>query len=88
MTSSTVAPYVGFRLAFGAIPDPVWLSENGVATSSRVFPTASSMNVRTKTGTFHSKLAFRNENSGNIAFIDYMDSALSRAAAIAQILLP
>jgi uncharacterized protein (TIGR02171 family) len=77
VTSSTLAPYVGYRLAFGVIPDPVWLSENGVATTSRVFPSATSMNVRTKTGTFHSKLAFRNENSGNIAFIDYMNGTLS-----------
>jgi Uncharacterized conserved protein len=77
VTSSTLALYVGFRLAFGSIPNPVWLSENGVATSSRVFPSATSMNVRTKTGTFHSKLAFRNENTGNLAFIDYMNGTLS-----------
>ena len=77
VTSSTLAPYVGFRFAFGPIPDPVWLSENGVATTSRVVPVATAMNVRTKTGTFHSKLVFRNENSGNIAFIDYMNGSLS-----------
>ena len=77
VTSSTLAPYVGFRLAIGAIPDPVWLSENGVATSSRVFPLATSMNVRTKTGTFHTKLAFRNDKTGNIAFLDYINGSLS-----------
>ena len=77
VTSSTLAPYVGFRFAFGPIPNPVWLSENGVATSSRTIPVATAMNVRTKTGTFHSKLAFRNEMSGNIAFVDYMNGSLS-----------
>ena len=77
VTSSTMAPYVGFRLAFGPIPDPVWISENGVATSSRVIPMATTLNVRTKTGTFHTKLAFRNDNTGNIAFIDYINGSLS-----------
>lgn len=77
VTSSTQAPYVGFRLAIGPILDPVWLSENGVVTSSRVIPVATSMNVRSKTGSFHSKLAFRNDNTGNIAFVDYINGSLS-----------
>ena len=75
--SSTMAPYVGFRLAFGPIPNPVWLSENGLATSSRIIPVATSMNIRTKTGTFHTKLVFRNDITGNIAFLDYMNGSLS-----------
>lgn len=77
VTSATNAPYVGFRVAFGPIPNPVWLSENGVASSSRMLPVATAMKVRTKTGTFHSKLAFRNENTHNIAFLDYINGSLS-----------
>lgn len=77
VTSATRAMYVGFRLAFGAIKDPVWLSENGVASSSRTLPVATSMNVRTQVGTFHTKLVFRNENTRNLAFLDYMNGNLS-----------
>ena len=77
VTSATLAPYVGFRMAIGAIKDPVWLSENGVASNSRILPVATSMNVRTQVGTFHTKLAFRNENTGNLAFLDYMNGNLS-----------
>lgn len=77
VTSATYAPYVGFRVAFGVIPNPMWLSENGVASTSRLLPVATSMKVRTKTGSFHTKLAFRNENTGNVAFLDYMNGSLS-----------
>lgn len=77
VTSSTFADYVGFRIAFGAIPDPVWLSENGVASSSRVVPVATVMDVRYKTGTFQTKLVFRNDRTQNIAYVDYSNGTLS-----------
>lgn len=77
VTSATQAPYVGFRMAIGAIRNPVWLSENGVASNARILPVATSMNVRTQVGSFHTKLVFRNETSGNLAFLDYMNGNLS-----------
>lgn len=72
VTSATKAEYVGFRLAKGIIPNPTWISSNGITTNSRIFPIANSSTIKTLTGTFRAKLAFRNDMSGNLAFIDYM----------------
>ena len=77
VTSSTRADYVGFRLAFGAIPDAVWMGSDGRANSSRVVPIASSATIRSLVGTYKAKLAFRNDLSGNLAYIDYSSGILS-----------
>ena len=77
VTSSTKADYVGFRLAFGAIPDATWMNSNGDAMTSRIVPLANSSSIRSQTGTFRSKLVFRNDLTGNLAFIDYSNSILS-----------
>ena len=77
VTSSTRADYVGFRLAFGAIPDAVWMGNDGRANDSRIVPLASSATIRSLVGTYKAKLAFRNELSGNLAFIDYSGGILS-----------
>ena len=77
VTSSTRADYVGFRLAFGAIPNATWMNSNGDAMTSRIVPLANSSSIRSRTGTFRSKLVFRNDLTGNLAFIDYSNSILS-----------
>ena len=77
VTSATKADYVGFRLAFGAIPNAEWMGKDCKAITSRVSPLANSAALRSKTGTFHVKLAFRNNPMGNIAFIDYSSGMLS-----------
>lgn len=77
VTSSTRAEYVGFRLAFGNIPDATWLSSDGAARTSRVVPLANSSTMRSLTGTYKVKLAFRNDISGNLAYVDYSGGALS-----------
>ena len=77
VTSSTRADYVGFRLAFGAIPDAVWMGSDGKANSSRMIPLASSSTVRSLVGSYKAKLAFRNDLTGNLAFIDYSSGILS-----------
>ena len=71
VTSSTRADYVGFRLAFGTIPDPVWMGANGSAVSSRIVPLANVSIFRTQMGMSKARLAFRNDLSGNLAFIDF-----------------
>ena len=71
VVSATRAEYVGFRLAFGGIPNPVWMGSNGSAATSRVTPLANGSILRKLTGTFKVKLAFRNELSGNLAYIDF-----------------
>lgn len=77
VTSSTRADYVGFRLAFGKIPGATWMNSNGNATTSRLLLLASSSTIRSMTGTFRTKLAFRNDQTGNIAFVDYAEGVLS-----------
>lgn len=72
VTSSTKAEYVGFRLVKGIIPNPTWISSNGMASNSRIYPLVNSSTIKSLTGTFRAKLAFRNDMSGNLAFIDYM----------------
>lgn len=77
VTSSTKAEYVGFRLAKGAIPDVTWMSSNGTASASRVVPVAEASVIRGLTGTFRTKMAFRNDVSGNLVFLDYGLGSLS-----------
>lgn len=77
VTSSTRADYVGFRLAFGAIPGATWMRNDGKVASSRVVPLASSAAMRSLFQTYKAKLAFRDENSGNLAYIDYSSVNLS-----------
>ena len=71
VTSSTRAEYVGFRLAFGTIPDPVWMGSNGNVATSTIIPLANASIVRAQTGMSKARLAFRNDLTGNLAFIDF-----------------
>lgn len=71
VTSSTRADYVGFRLAFGAIPEPAWIGRDGYAAESRVVPLANSTRIRALTGTYRSKLVFRNDVTGSLSYVDY-----------------
>lgn len=77
VTSSTRANYVGFRLAFGKIPNATWLSNNGNASSSRLISLASSSVLKKWTGTYKAKLAFRNDITENIVFLDYSSGTQS-----------
>lgn len=77
VTSSMMANYVGFRLAFGKIPDAVWMNSDGTVETSRVVPIAKASKVRSVTGSFRTKLVFRNDLTGNLAFIDYSSGLLS-----------
>lgn len=77
VSSSTRADYVGFRLAFGTIPDPTWLGHDGSGSESRVVALANSSTIRTLTGTYRSKLVFRNDITGKLSYIDYSSGELS-----------
>jgi len=70
VTSATHADYVGFRLAYGAIPDPTWMNGNSVSTSNTV-SLVNSFAMKKHLGTMQAKLAFRNHITGNLEFIDY-----------------
>ncbi len=71
VTSASQSDYVGFRLAFGAIESPVWLGKDGKQVNSVVSVLAGAMDIRRWAGTFKAKLAFRNDETGNLAFVDY-----------------
>ena len=77
VTSSTRAEYVGFRLAFGNIPNALWMGDNGISQTSIITPLAGNETVKGITGSYNMKLAFRNDVSGNIAIIDYLNGATS-----------
>jgi len=71
VTSSTRAPYVGFRLAAGAIKNPVWLSDDGSTVASGVNLAAESSTIKSLFGTYKVKLAFRNDVTGNLSYVNY-----------------
>ena len=77
VVGSSRAERIGFRLAFGRIPDPVWLDASGHAKASVVTPLAGAASLKARTGTYNMVLAFRNDISGNLAYIDYRDGSLS-----------
>lgn len=77
VTSSTRADYVGFRLAYGSITSPLWMDSDGKATGSIITALASSFDMYPYTKSYSMKLAFRNDVTGNLAFIDYTSGTLS-----------
>ena len=77
ITSATRSVYVGFRLAYGEIPDATWMGSDGKAVASVIVPLAASAKVHSQSGTYKVKLVFRNNVSGNVAFIDYSSGILS-----------
>ena len=77
VTSSTRADYVGFRLALGIIPNPQAISNSAQQGGQNITNLANSDIIRNITGTYTAKLAFRNDISGNLVFINYSDITLS-----------
>lgn len=77
VTSATRAEYVGFRLAFGSIPNALWLNEDGTSTTSIVTSLVGPETIKNLAGTYNTKLAFRNDVSGNISYLDYRNGSLS-----------
>ena len=77
VTSSTRADYVGFRLALGIIPNPQAISNSAQQGGQNITNLANSDIIRGITGTYAAKLAFRNDISGNLVFINYSDITLS-----------
>jgi uncharacterized protein (TIGR02171 family) len=77
VASATKSNYVGFRLAIGSIPNAVWLDAEGKAVESQLVSLVSANTMRSLVGTSKAKLAFRNDVSGNLAFINYSGRASS-----------
>ena len=77
VTSSTRAEYVGFRLAAGIIPNALWMGSDGKAQTSAITALAGNEDVKSITGSYNVKLAFRNDVTGNISYLDYQNIPIS-----------
>ena len=77
VTSATKTEYVGFRLALGAIPNAEAASSENQQSGQIINRLATSDAVRSITGTYATKLAFRNDITGNLVFVNYSDITLS-----------
>ena len=71
VTGTSASDYLGFRLAYGKIENPVWLDASGAAVASNLSLVASAKNISPFFGTYKSKLAFRNQNTKNLVFVDF-----------------
>ena len=69
--NSTKGDYIGFRLAFGAIPNPTWFSNDGGAVSMPITPLTEAPELRRLTNSYIAKLAFRNDVTGNLVYVNY-----------------
>ena len=72
VTSDMKCDYVGIRLAFGAIPDYTMTDLLGRVLYSDIRVTATAEQIRDKLYTMRSKLAFRNDVSGNLVYVDFV----------------
>lgn len=77
VTSATRAAYVGFRLAYGTIPEPTWVSRKGSINNSVSTPLVSTSTMRKLTGSFKTKLVFRNDETGHLNYIDFSSATTS-----------
>lgn len=71
VTSNTQANYVGFRLAYGNIPDATWMGHDAKPTSSRTSILTDYATLRLVTDNRKFKLVFRNDITGNLAFVEF-----------------
>lgn len=76
INSSSKANYIGFRLAFGKIPNAETMNVSNLQ-KQKIINLATSGNVRDIVGTIVAKLAFRNDVSGNLVYVSYSDASLS-----------
>ena len=77
VTPLSKAEYVGFRLVLGKIENAVWFNSSSGATTSVITPLILPENVRNLFGTYQAKLVFRNDETGNLAYINYANAANS-----------
>lgn len=73
VTSTSYAEYVGFRLARGSISKATFLNNAGSTINVIITPLATANDISRITGTKKVKLVFRNDITGNLAFVYYRD---------------
>lgn len=76
VTASTESEYVGFRLAFGQIPEAVYFDAEKSA-SLRMSHVSSLSKIKNMTRTYDLKLAFVNKQTQSLVYIDYRKDYLT-----------
>lgn len=71
VSSTTRLDYLGFRLAFGPIPDLYSTGSDGTVNDSKVISLVDLETIEKKTSAYLAKIAFRNDITGNLVVIDY-----------------
>lgn len=73
--SSTKGDYIGFRLVCGSIPDATWFTDDGNYVSAPITPLIDASEARQLTDSYNAKIAFRNDLSGNLVYVDFAKTA-------------
>ena len=73
--SSTKGDYIGFRLVSSSIPEATWFTDDGNIASTAITPLISASELRQLTDSYHAKLVFRNDASGNLVYVDFAKNA-------------
>ena len=68
--SSNRFAYLGFRLCYGAIPDAEWSGMSNTDALSNIKVLASGTSLKPMTGTYNMRLAFRNDVTGNLVYVN------------------
>ena len=69
--ATTKGDYIGFRLARGPIPDATWFSNDGNVSSTPMTALIESPELRKLTNSYKAKLAFRNDVTGNLVYVNF-----------------
>ena len=77
VTSSTKADYVGFRLAFGAIPNPTYLDSYGADNVVDYSLLVNSKTVNDFVGAEHAKLIFKDGATERLVYVNFDGAARS-----------
>ena len=77
VTSSSKANYVGFRLAFGAIPNPSYMDMQGNDAQVNFSLLVKANTVKDFVGKSLSKIVFRDDIRGSLAYVDFDSEVLS-----------
>lgn len=77
VTSSSKSDYVGFRLAFGAIPEPTYLNAEGYENIVGYTLLVNSKTVNSFVGAEYSKLVFRDGVTEHQVYVNFDDAVRS-----------
>ena len=70
VTADLRMDYIGFRIVYGAIPNPTMTDYRGYVVHDDVDVVITSDEFRSMFGTMKGKLVFRNETSGNLMYVN------------------